>query len=102
MIPFGDILQKLRSDNLWSQAQLAKQIGVSSSQIANYEMGRRLPSLETLITISRVFGVSTDYLLGLRDEDRQMLDISDLSLEENTSIRAVIDCIRSAHKDKAI
>ena len=62
MIPFGQILQRLRNEKRWSQSKLAEKLGLSASQVANYEMGRRLPSLQILIDMARILGVSTDYL----------------------------------------
>jgi len=96
MIPFGDILQKLRNDRNWSQAQLATRLGLSASQIANYEMARRFPSLPVLIDISHVFGVTTDYLLGISAEQKHLIDVSDLLPEEIASIDAVITCYRNS------
>ena len=52
----------LRKKNSMSQSQLANKIGVSSSALGMYEQGRREPSLETLVSISRIFKVSLDYL----------------------------------------
>ena len=52
----------LRKINSMSQSQLANKIGVSPSTIGMYEQGRREPSLEALVSISRIFGVSLDYL----------------------------------------
>ena len=54
----------LRVDKGWSQAELAKRIGVSVSTVGMYEQGRREPSLQGLLEIAAVFGVSTDYLLS--------------------------------------
>lgn len=65
MIPFGQILQRLRNEKRWSQSKLAEKLGLSASQVANYEIGRRLPSLQILIDMARILGVSTDYLLGV-------------------------------------
>ena len=64
MIPFGKILRELRNDRNWSQKQLADKLGISDSQVAHYETEDRLPSLQVIINASRVFGVTTDYLLG--------------------------------------
>ena len=75
MILFGNILQQLRNEKAWSQDYLAKHLGVSKSQVANYEAGRRFPSLEILILASRVFGVSTDYLLGLDSTKGNFIDV---------------------------
>lgn len=99
MILFGERLQKLRSEKGLSQAQLSKRLGVSASQIANYEMGRRFPSIQVLIDISRVLGVSTDYLLGIISELQEQIDISGLSPDEIDSIRSVIACFRNAHRE---
>ncbi|MFR4089248.1 MAG: helix-turn-helix domain-containing protein [Dysosmobacter sp.] len=52
MIPFGQILQRLRNEKRWSQSKLAEKLGLSASQVANYEIGRRLPSLQILIDMS--------------------------------------------------
>ena len=97
MIPFGQILQRLRSEKRWSQSKLAEKLGLSASQVANYEMGRRLPSLQILIDMARI-GVSTDYLLGVENETKQILDVSDLTSEEISSVSSVIDCFRKSHQ----
>lgn len=98
MILFGNILQELRNKKAWSQVELAKRLGISASQIANYEIGRRLPSLEILISASRVFGVSTDYLLGLESSKRKVIDVSELTTEEINAICLVVDCFKTAHE----
>ena len=46
-----------------SQGELARRLQVSVSAIGMYEQGRREPSAEILVSLSRVFGVSVDYLL---------------------------------------
>lgn len=64
---FGDILKKLRQDNNLTQEELAKKINNSRSNIANYENGKNMPSVEVLERLSEIFNVSTDYLLGKSD-----------------------------------
>ena len=53
----------LRIAKGWSQAELAKKIGVSASAVGMYEQGRREPSLGLVVQLSQEFGVTTDYLL---------------------------------------
>lgn len=53
----------LRIEKGWSQAELAKRIGVSPSAVGMYEQGRREPSLALLVCLAHVLGVTTDYLL---------------------------------------
>ena len=61
---FSEMLRKLRADKGITQAQLAKEIGVSKSSINMYERGEREPSYSTLQKISQYFNISTDALLG--------------------------------------
>ena len=60
---FGVRIALLRASNGWSQAELARRIGVSASSVGMYEQGRREPSLDLVVRIAREFGVTTDYLL---------------------------------------
>ena len=53
----------LRISKGWSQAELGRQLGVSASAVGMYEQGRREPSLDLVVQLARVFGVTTDYLL---------------------------------------
>ena len=53
----------LRIAKGWSQAELAKKIGVSASAVGMYEQGRREPSLGLAVRLAQEFGVTTDYLL---------------------------------------
>lgn len=59
----GSRIAMLRRDAGMSQAELAKRLQVSPSAVGMYEQGRREPSAETLVALSRIFQVSTDYLL---------------------------------------
>ena len=53
----------LRVEKGWSQAELAKRIGVSPSAVGMYEQGRREPSLDLLVRLALELSVTTDYLL---------------------------------------
>lgn len=54
----------LRKKTGLSQAQLAKALNISASAIGMYEQGRRAPNLDILVSMSRVFHVSLDYLVS--------------------------------------
>lgn len=56
----------LRKSRGWSQEDLAEQLDVSRQSVSKWESGASLPDLDRLLNLSRLFGVSTDYLL--RDE----------------------------------
>lgn len=59
----GERMMLLRRGSGWSQTELAKRLHISPSAVGMYEQGRREPSLQGLVEIGSVFGVSTDYLL---------------------------------------
>lgn len=53
----------LRKNNGMSQSRLAAELNVSPSAIGMYEQGRRVPEMPMLVSLSRIFGVSLDYLI---------------------------------------
>lgn len=53
----------LRKSIGMSQAELANQLHISPSTLGSYEQGRREPSCTMLVSLSKVFHVSVDYLL---------------------------------------
>lgn len=46
-----------------TQQQIANKLNISRSNIANWENGSNIASVEMLIKCSKVFGCSIDYLL---------------------------------------
>ena len=90
MINFGNRLKTLRTKNNLTQAQLAQKLGVTKSVISAYKNNLRMPSYDILISISRVFKVTTDYLLGV--EPKQEVDLSGLTDEE---ILALLNLIKA-------
>ena len=65
----GARIAALRRDAGWSQAELGKRLGVSASAVGMYEQGRREPSADTIVALSEIFEVTTDYLLKGRPVD---------------------------------
>ena len=51
-----------------TQTQIAEVLGTSQTMYARYERGANELPIHHLITLSRYYGVSTDYLLGLSKE----------------------------------
>lgn len=62
---FGEILQELRKDRGWTQAELARMLSLSPLTVSSYECGRSTPDDATKVKLARLFGVSLDYFLGL-------------------------------------
>lgn len=70
MKEFGERLKELRTKKRMTQEELGGifEPHLSQSTIGTYENGKRQPTLENIVVISRYFNVSTDYLLGITDE----------------------------------
>jgi transcriptional regulator with XRE-family HTH domain len=63
-VSFSLNIKVLRQEKKMSQADLASILGVTTKSISNYEQGLSQPHLGQLITIAKLFNVSTDHLLG--------------------------------------
>ena len=92
MVEFGKTLKNLRLQNCLTLAQLANRLGVTKSVISAYETGLRMPSYDILISISRIFKVTTDYLLGV--ERKQSVDLSGLTDDEITALTDLIKAMK--------
>lgn len=65
---FGTRIVELRKNKGLTQAELATSLGISRSALSLYEIEKREPDITTLKKIASLFGVSSDYLLGLSDK----------------------------------
>lgn len=64
----GNIIKQLRKEAGLTQDELGKKLGVIKQTISSWENNISVPSTETLTTLSKLFGVSVDYLLGLSSD----------------------------------
>ena len=64
---FGKILKELRAERGLSQMELSSATGISQSAIAKWELGKTEPSASALVTMSKFFGETVDFLLGLEN-----------------------------------
>jgi len=86
---FAKRLRELRLRYDLGQAQVAKMANVTKNAISTYENGTRQPSFETLIRLAVIYRVSTDYLLGV--ENDQSLDISGLTEDDVAAIKRLVE-----------
>ena len=71
---FSKVLKKMRLNHNLTQAELAKQLGISRSSVGMYESGEREPDFETLEAIADFFNVDMNYLLGTESRSTYYLD----------------------------
>ena len=83
-------LLELRNENEWTQRETAKKLYVSQGTYNNWENGKTQPSIEQLILISNLFGVSIDYLVG---NDNFNTDVPKKSSDHKEIINELQNCI---------
>lgn len=60
-------IAELRKEKHLNQIGLAMKLNISQYMVSAYETGRHQPSIDTLIQMSNIFGVSVDYIIGNTD-----------------------------------
>lgn len=98
MVELGKRLRELRKERGWTQAQIAERLGVTASIVSAYENEIRQPSYDALLKLVRLYGVSSDYLLGIsgkRTADSQYLvSLDGLPPSKITLVKQLIDALR--------
>jgi transcriptional regulator with XRE-family HTH domain len=80
----GDKIQQLRKNINLSQEQLAERIGVSRQAISKWELEESLPNTDKVILLSKLFGVTIDYLLLDYEKSGTDADSDSISNTHNT------------------
>ena len=60
-------IREVRTEAGLTQAQFGKMLSVSQDTVSLWEKGKSAPTAEYLTEICKLFGVSADDLLGLKD-----------------------------------
>ena len=76
---FSTRVKELREKAGLSMVQLAEQLGVTKSRVNMWENNGTVPRMSVLVELAKVFGVSTDYLLGNDDASSLSLNNTKLS-----------------------
>lgn len=61
----GDKIKKLRQSQNLTQSAVAKKLGITRSSVNAWEMGISIPSTQYVVELSKLFNVSSDYLLDI-------------------------------------
>ena len=66
-ISIGMKIRELRSEVNMSQEELAKACNVKQSCVSKWERGTTFPPVDIIVTLAKLFKVTSDYLLGLEN-----------------------------------
>ncbi len=92
MVKLGKRLKELHLERKMTQKQIADRLGLAISAVSAYESGDRYPTYDTLITLARIYHVSTDYLLGI--SSRREIDVTGLDEEEILFVSQLVELLR--------
>ncbi len=82
----SDKILNLRKENGLSQEAFAEKLGVSRQSVSKWESGAAMPDIDKIVSISEIFGVTTDYLLK-ENTPRTLNDSEDCSCELDSTVR---------------
>lgn len=82
----ADKIVSLRKKAGWSQEDLAEKLGVTRQSVSKWEGAQSVPDMDKVVMMSRLFGVSTDFLL--KDELEEEAPCA-AAQEDDTPLRRV-------------
>lgn len=104
----GARVKAVREASAYTQERFAEEIGLSIQHVSNLERGITGPSISTIIKMSKVLGVSCDYLLlgrsGKRDVARVESQLDNLTTDQlvivDKGIRIILEAFKVPEKEK--
>ena len=84
-----DRIKKLRKNKGLTQLELADMLHVTDKAVSKWETGEGNPEITILIEISKIFGVSIDYLLTGKEPEKELIIMSKMELcckEDNAEL----------------
>ena len=85
-------IKALREARGWTQAELARRINITRNGVNSWEQGLSMPSPACLVDLSKVFSVSTDYLLGV--ERLETVNVTGLDEKDVAMLAQLADRLR--------
>ena len=82
----ADKIIRLRKKAGWSQEELAERLGVTRQSVSKWEGAQSVPDIEKILQMSRIFGVTTDYLLKDElEEEETLTPLASMALMEEAA-----------------
>lgn len=93
MVDCAEKLRTLRTARGITQKQLATRLGISKAMVSAYENATKAPSIEVLIRIAALFGVTVDYLVSV--EPHATVDCAGLDDDAVALVAALVEKLRA-------
>jgi len=95
MVDCADKLKSLRKARRLTQSQVAERIGVTKAMISAYETAAKAPSLDVLLRLAGLYGVTVDFLVSV--EAHKLIDVTGLDDDSAALVAALVEKLRSDH-----
>lgn len=96
-VAFGENLRKLRTARNLTQKELGERVGLSKAVVSKYENALGYPTLDVLMRIANFFGVTTDYLLGMKSQ--KVVNVSGLTSSQVNAVLQIIAEMKRANEE---
>ena len=98
-------IKDLRAENGMKQSDLADMMAVSRQAISNYELEINQLDPDTIRRLCQIFGVTSDYLLGMSSQRTAQISDADAALVDAyhaapDSIRTAIDALLQPYQEQ--
>lgn len=95
-------IKELRAKNKISQQELANKLHVARSTVAMWETGGSQPDNNDLVSLSKIFNVSIDYLLGNSENKKETAPTEQPLYEIPDELFSLITDLSDEDKSKVI
>lgn len=99
-IYIGKRLLELRKSRGFTQADLARKLGLHKGSISAYERDSMLPSIEILMDLAEIYGVTIDYILGKTDEAQRKYYLTERQQEAIEYLMKTLEQENIQHTDE--
>lgn len=89
-------IKMLREQYNYSQSDLAKKLNIARTSVLAWENQTSVPSMKHIIAMSKLFRISTDYLLEV--DNKRTLSLDGLSEEEISIICSLLNYFDSKNR----
>ena len=81
-----------------TQAELAKQLGITRSSVNAWEMGISVPSTQYVVELASLFKVSTDYIFGV--DTSVSISVAGLTEKDIQIVHSLINHLKEKNSNR--